>query len=220
MQISSRATRSVVGWSFLVGIVACAGGGSHLAMAPAAAREVAEPGPMQVAKDEPEGTWRRSQIAPNATRLKVGDREELPLRGMQAKVTIDGFRARVVIDYLFENNLGRQLEGTFQLRLPEEASPYFFAFGENTYAAPEPTAQPMVIASSETEPARIMSDRASAWAHPREARMVPREKAAVAYGATVRRRVDPALVEWAGAGVFDARVFPLAPGKLHRIVVG
>jgi hypothetical protein len=173
---------------------------------------------MQVAKDAVGETWHRSQIAPNATRLAVGDHEELPLRSMQAQVTIDGFRARVVIDYVFENNLGRQLEGTFQLRLPEEASPYFFAFGENAYAAPD--AHPMVIAASETDPVQIMNERAQAWSHPNEARMVPREKAAIAYGATVRRRVDPALVEWSGAGVFDARVFPLAPGKLHRIVVG
>ncbi len=50
--------------------------------------------------------------------------------------------------------------------------------------------------------------------------MVPREKAAYAYRETVRRRVDPALVEWAGAGVFSARVFPLQGRKLHRIVVG
>jgi hypothetical protein len=47
----------------------------------------------------------------------------------------------------------------------------------------------------------------------KEARIVPREKAAHAYSETVRRRVDPALVEWAGAGVFNARVFPLMPGK-------
>ena len=50
--------------------------------------------------------------------------------------------------------------------------------------------------------------------------MVPREKAAFAYSQTVRRRVDPALVEWSGAGVFNARVFPLMPHKLHRIVIG
>src|SRR5262245_18581183 len=50
--------------------------------------------------------------------------------------------------------------------------------------------------------------------------MVPREKAQIAYGQTVPRRVDPAIVEWPGAGVFSARVFPLAPRKLHLIVVG
>jgi hypothetical protein len=48
--------------------------------------------------------------------------------------------------------------------------------------------------------------------------MVPRIEGAQAYHDTVHRRVDPALLEWAGAGVFNARVFPLEPGKLHRIV--
>ena len=50
--------------------------------------------------------------------------------------------------------------------------------------------------------------------------MVPKEKAALAYRDTVRRRVDPALVEWSGAGVFQCRVFPLAPQSLHRVTIG
>ncbi len=50
--------------------------------------------------------------------------------------------------------------------------------------------------------------------------MVPKEKAALAYRDTVRRRIDPALVEWSGAGVFQCRVFPLAPQSLHRVTIG
>ena len=63
------------------------------------------------------------------------NREELALRSMQTRVAIDGYRARVVIEYVYANELDRSLEGTFQLRLPEEASPYFFAFGETRYEA-------------------------------------------------------------------------------------
>ena len=66
----------------------------------------------------------------------------------------------------------------------------------------------------------MMAERTSSWRAPKEARMVPREKAAFAYTETVRQRVDPAIMEWAGAGVFSARVFPLAAHKIHRIVVG
>jgi len=84
---------------------------------------------------EVKATWKRSQIVPNSSRVMVGDREELALRSMQTHVTIDGFRARVVIDYLYANERDRQLEGTFQLRLPEDASPYYFAFGETSYEA-------------------------------------------------------------------------------------
>ncbi|HWO21310.1 MAG TPA: DUF2135 domain-containing protein [Kofleriaceae bacterium] len=176
-------------------------------------------------KDGEPQTWKRSQIVPNSSRVMVGDRDELALRGMQTRVMIDGFRARVVIDYLYANERDHQLEGTFQLRLPEEASPYFFAFGETRYAASEP--KPALTIATDRDPGgasadpdALMQQRKTEWLAPKEARMVPREKAQIAYGATVRRRVDPAIVEWAGAGVFSARVFPLAPHKLHRIVVG
>ena len=201
------------------------------ARSPGAAPPVmAGPESMQVAGDAArkpaaeQETWKRSQLVPNTSRLMVGDREELALRGMQTHVTIDGFRARVVTDYLFANHLGRPLEGTFQLRLPEEASPYFFAFGATRFEARTEWSQPMVIATSDAGatalPSQIMAERQESWLAPKEARMVPREKAAHAYGDVVRQRVDPALVEWAGAGVFNARVFPIAPGVLHRIVVG
>ena len=70
------------------------------------------------------------------------------------------------------------------------------------------------------EPAAIMTARAAVWTGPKEARMVPREQAALAYRDTVRRAVDPALLEWSGPGIFSARVFPLTAHKRHRIVVG
>ncbi len=168
-------------------------------------------------------TWKRSTIVANSSRVMVGDREQLTLRSMQTNVTIDGFRARVVIDYLYANDRDQQVEGTFQLRLPEEATPFFFAFGETSYAARDPQAPALTIAT-DGEPVRdaraLMLQRATAWQHPKEARMVPRDTAQIAYDQTVRRRVDPAIMEWAGAGVFSARVFPLTPRKLHRIVVG
>ncbi|MCW9015395.1 MAG: hypothetical protein OQJ89_00380, partial [Kangiellaceae bacterium] len=50
--------------------------------------------------------------------------------------------------------------------------------------------------------------------------MVKREAAAFAYHNTVARQIDPALMEWSGAGVFNAKVFPLMPQKTHRIVIG
>lgn len=177
-------------------------------------------------KDAEVGTWKRSQIVPNTSRLMIGDREQLPLRGMQAKVTIDGFRARVVLDCHFMNDRDGQYEGTFQLRLPDEASPFFFAFGQNAVAAVAgPVEAPRFFTADEArkmsaEPQRLMADRASSWTGVKEARMVPNEKAAFAYTETVHRRVDPALMEWSGAGVFAARVFPIAPRKLHRIVIG
>ncbi|MCH5376935.1 MAG: VWA domain-containing protein, partial [Planctomycetes bacterium] len=77
-----------------------------------------------------------------------------------------------------------------------------------------------LVRSSGTGPSEILRARSESWRDVKQARVVPREKAAFAYSETVRRRVDPALVEWSGAGVFQARVFPLAPKQLHRIVIG
>lgn len=39
------------------------------------------------------------------------------------------------------------------------------------------------------------------------------------YEEIVRRRRDPALVEWMGSGMLHARIFPVAPGEEKRVVV-
>ena len=75
---------------------------------------------------ETKRTWRRAQVTPNASRLIVGDRDELLLEGMQANVMVDGFRARVLLDLYYFNDRSRQLEGNFKLRLPDDASLYLF----------------------------------------------------------------------------------------------
>ncbi|MCH7728317.1 MAG: hypothetical protein IH991_17845, partial [Planctomycetes bacterium] len=173
-------------------------------------------------------SWKRVKATPNTSRLMVGDRDELPMEGMQVNVVVDGFRARVILDCYFYNNRAQQLEGKFKLRLPDDASLYYFAFGETSFQY-----KPMVdqlaskgflpaelVRASGTGPAEILEARNPTWGKVKVARIVPREKAVLAYSETVRRRVDPALVEWSGAGVFNARVFPLMPNKLHRIVVG
>lgn len=171
-------------------------------------------------------SWKRARAVPNASRLMIGDNDELPLKGMQVHVRVDGFRARVLLDFQFYNDRGRQLEGTFKLRLPSGASPYFLAFGETLYKSPEvPADRPVFFRIEEardmgTSPEEIMEARSETWNKPKEARMVPKDKASNAYHRTVRRRIDPALMEWAGAGIFNARVFPIAPQKMHRIVVG
>ena len=175
---------------------------------------------------KPLETWKPARVVPNSSRLMVGDKEELPLKGMQVDVRVDGFRARVLIDLYYFNDRPQQLEGNFQLRLPDEAAPYFFAFGRTVYQAPQVTAndsmffKPQQVSQGDTTPEKILALRGNSWEQPKVARMVPKEKAALAYRDTVRRRVDPALVEWSGAGVFQCRVFPLAPQSLHRVTIG
>ena len=175
---------------------------------------------------KPLETWKPAHVVPNSSRLMVGDKEELALKGMQVDVRVDSFRARVLIDLYYFNDRPQQLEGNFQLRLPDEASPYFFAFGRTVYQAPQVTAndsmffKPQQVSQGDTTPEKILALRGNSWEQPKVARMVPREKAALAYRDTVRRRIDPALVEWSGAGVFQCRVFPLAPHSLHRVTIG
>ncbi|MHC4955404.1 MAG: hypothetical protein ACYTGZ_16245 [Planctomycetota bacterium] len=153
-------------------------------------------------------TWRRSSLAPHTSKLKVGATHELPLEATHVTARVDGFRARVVLDLFYRNDKDKQLRGVLKLRLPQGASPDFTAFGISAKAA--------MPAAPETSLARIREQRPETV---KEARMVPREKAAHAFGETVRRKVDPALVEWAGAGIFNIQIFPIEAGKLHQVTV-
>lgn len=168
-------------------------------------------------------TWKRSSKTANMAALFIGDSEELPLKGSQISVKVDGLRARVLIDCFFENDRNSQLEGTFKMKLPQGASPYYFAFGETVYIDKEGKEQELPFLKTDeiafTEET-IEDMRSESWSAPKVARVVAKEKASFAYGQTVRRRVDPALAEWAGADMYNCRVFPLMPNKLHRVVMG
>ena len=208
-------------------------GGATAAAAPAAEGKSNEKSPKAKADGGGDGepgpkTWKRAGSATHAARISIGDKEQIPLRGMQFKIDIDGFRARVVLDAYFENDRERQYEGNFQLRLPDEATPYFFAFGETGYvrnaSAPIASDKAVFFPKAEqkkmgTAAPQLMEARAKTWQNPKEARMVPKDKAAFAFTETTRAQADPALLEWAGAGVFNAKVFPITPHKVHRIVL-
>ena len=56
------------------------------------------------------------------------------------------------------------------------------------------------------------------WGVERAARVVEPVKGREVYEAVTRRRVDPALAEWAGSGTYSARIYPLAPGACKRVV--
>ncbi|PID39739.1 MAG: hypothetical protein CSA65_07200 [Proteobacteria bacterium] len=167
-------------------------------------------GRKKVAGKKTGGTWKRSTLIPNTSRLMIGDKEHLPLEGMQARIKVDGFCARVVLDLYYLNDRSRSYEGTLKLRLPTGASPYFLAFGQTAFKA-KGNDKPLYFDQQRTRamgvtPGRLMKERKDSWTGPKEARMVPKEKAAFAYHQTVRRRVDPALLEWSGAGVFSAPI--------------
>lgn len=164
-----------------------------------------------------------SSLPPHATRLTVGPEDELPLRNLQVKAIVDGFRARVVLDFSFSNQREQRLEGTFQLRLPDGAAPHFLAFGLHSFGIETDWARNLKKDWNDVVKAALKgagdSFEPRVPTGPKVARMVSRYKAARAYLDTVHRRVDPALLEWAGAGVFSARVYPLEPDSDYRIVV-
>lgn len=227
----SRASSPSAFWSILLTVIALLSGACSKERAPAAsdakraegaapAATAAAAGGKEKQKPGEVKTWKRARLPSNAARLAIGDTETLPLAGVEAHILVEGFRARVVLDYYFKNDRARQYEGTFQLRLPSDASPYFFAFGAMIAEAKGPPAFLPVDQKIDPTPQGILEGRSASWSAPREARMVPKERAAAAYESTVRQRIDPALVEWAGAGVFNARVFPLEANRTHRIVLG
>jgi len=188
-------------------------------------QEITKSGRTNTAKTSSK-TWNRSKLKTNLVRLKIGDKEELALKGVQAHVKVDGFKARVLMDFYFYNHHPRNYEGTFQLRLPDGATPYYLAFGNTVYQSKSThLAKPQFFSMKTMQkmklsPQGISDARSRSWDHVKVARMVPKAKAALAYHSTVRQKIDPALLEWSGTGVFNGRIFPLQARKLHRIVIG
>ncbi|VAW77642.1 hypothetical protein MNBD_GAMMA12-983 [hydrothermal vent metagenome] len=169
-------------------------------------------------------TWKRSSLLANKVQIKIGDKKSLPIQSMRASIKIDGFRARVILDYHFYNDNNRPYEATFQLRLPNGASPYYLAFGESIYQSHSPQFKnknfyPANEQISAFDSKQIQESYSKTTIKLREARMVTRAKAVRAYHNTVHKRVDPALLEWSGSGVFNGRLFPIQANKLHRVVI-
>ncbi|MCH2044188.1 MAG: VWA domain-containing protein [Saprospiraceae bacterium] len=166
-------------------------------------------------------TWKRSKKTANLCKLEVGRGDEIPLKGMHVSAQVDGFRARVLIDAYYLNDRDNNLEGTFKLRLPNGATPYFFAFGESVLLDKDQEINSKQLKKhKDLAPEHIIKNNEKNWKKVKEARIVPKEKAALAYTQTVNKQVDPALMEWAGADIFNCRVFPLQAGKVHQVVIG
>ena len=178
---------------------------------------------------KPFKTWARSGINDNQLRVRVGDSDTLETRGIQVAIQVEGFRARVLIEAIVYNKEKQILEGNFQMKLPNGASPYYFAFGTDVYVdknSRKRTRQNVIFVDYEEgrnlnlAPEMVEAVRQQYWQDVKQARVVPKVKAVEAYEATVNERVDPLLAEWAGADIFNCKVYPLQPQKQHRIVIG
>ena len=168
-------------------------------------------GPRARGTDGPVRRLTPSTLAAHAVRLKVGEDDALPLRRTRVDVRVHGFRARVTLDWTFANERDQTLEGTFQVRLPDGAVPAVLAFGPVT-----PRTAALARARDGTADRTLPQETTDL----RFARFAPRARAARAYRETSRWRptpVDPALLEWSAAGVFDARVWPLTRRQEHRV---
>ncbi|MBN8226533.1 DUF2135 domain-containing protein [Corallococcus macrosporus] len=196
----------------------------------------AAPAKKQAAEPEaPKPVLPRVEAAPRAAKVLVmsddGRYQPLKARAVRVVTYIQGSRARTVVDHLFENDTGRSLEGTFYYPLPGGATVAGFALYSGAVAVDTPSLfqssdllPPLGDNSTESEqlaasapPAARGSKRS--WGDIQEARVVEQKRARQVYEDVVRRNVDPALLEWSGASTFSARVFPLPPKSLKRVVI-
>jgi hypothetical protein len=172
--------------------------------------------------------WKRDRNRPSFARVYVGDGNSLELVSIQVNVTVEGPRARTVVDHIFRNPHDRQLEGTFEYPLPTGASPSYFAMflGQTRENVPvrftrRHNAQPLPeLALARLKPDELVKyvDDAD-WGKLQEARVVAKDKALETYEDVVRGKVDPALLEYAGGNTFSGRVFPIPAKGYNRVIL-
>jgi hypothetical protein len=159
-------------------------------------------------------------------RLNGSKEEELPLEALRVSTVLMATRARTLVDCTFANPSGRQLEGTFHVRLPEGASPCYLGMFQGSANAVDPLSllppvleDPGVLLSGDMPIASSWGTKEATveWGTLRPARVVAQERAAQVYEQVVRRRVDPAVMEWAGGNSFSTRIFPILASGRKRV---
>lgn len=158
-----------------------------------------------------------------------GKLEPMHARALRVIAYVQGSRARTIVDYVFENPYDARLEGTFFHPLPADASPAGFAMFDGTKRIDKesffqsadllPDLGDKMIDPSTFEQSAPIKSKQIDWGLRKEARVVEQKRAREVYEDIVRHNIDPALMEWSGASNFQARVFPIEPRSLKRIVV-
>src|SRR5204863_9585258 len=93
-------------------------------------RTLGEQGGKKKPKEKTPEVWRRDRRRPSFARVYVGDvggSKALELVSLHVTITVEGPRARTLVDHVFRNPHDRRLEGTFEYPLPTGASPSYFA---------------------------------------------------------------------------------------------
>ncbi|MBN2489281.1 MAG: hypothetical protein JXQ29_00325 [Planctomycetes bacterium] len=173
------------------------------------------------------GRWQRSEHRPSFARVYVGGGNSLELVRMRVTVSIEGARARTVVDHIFRNPHDQRLEGTFEYPLPPNASASYYAMFLTASQAATPDffprskvdeLPPGALATLAPPEVGRCVDPAT-WGELREACVVSRETGRRVYEEVVRRKIDPALLEYAGGNTFSGRVFPIEPKGFNRVIV-
>jgi hypothetical protein len=172
--------------------------------------------------------WKRDGSRPTFARVYLGDGNSLELVSLQVTVIIEGPRARTLVDHIFHNPYGRQLEGTFEYPLPSDASPSYFAMflGQTRDTVPARFSRngtpqalpPQALASLDPAQAAREVNRQD-WGTLREARVVSKQRALETYEDVVRGRIDPALLEYSFGNTFTGRVFPIPAHGYNRVLL-
>jgi hypothetical protein len=198
------------------------GGGALLEGKPASGGDAGEQ-----PKKEP-AVWKRDARRPSFARVYCGDGNKLEMVSVQVTVTVEGPRARTVVDHIFRNPHDRQLEGTFEYPLPTGASASYFAMflGHTRDTVPErwggrgaPPALPQEALARLKPEELVKRVSAEDWGRLQEGRVVGKEKALETYEEIVRGRIDPALLEYAGGNTFSGRVFPIPAKGYNRVIL-
>jgi hypothetical protein len=188
--------------------------------------EAAKPPEKKPAK--PTEVWHQDRSRPSFARVYVGDGNSLELVSLHVSVTVEGPRARTLVDHVFRNPHDRRLEGTFEYPLPSGASPSYFAMflGETRDTPPplfagrgEAPPLPAETLARLTPQQLVRQINSTDWGKFQEARVVAQDKAREAYEDVVRGQIDPALLEYAGGNTFRGRVFPIPPKGYNRVLL-
>jgi Vault protein inter-alpha-trypsin domain len=113
----------------------------------------------------------------------------LAIQRLDVNVKIDGDFAVTEVDERFFNASSKTVEGIYRFRSPEGAAVYRFGV-----------------------------DRAGelTWGRVKESAAAAAQYQSNVYAGSTE---DPALLEWEGPGVYQARLYPIAPGDTRRVVV-
>jgi hypothetical protein len=139
-------------------------------------------------RDQPPQVWKRDRAQPTMARVYVGDGNSLELVSLQVTTTVEGPRARTVVDHIFKNPHDKQLEGTFEYPLPTGASPSYFAMflGQTRDTVPVRFGRrgddlPADALARLTPDQLVKQVDAADWGELREGRVVNNQKATEAY---------------------------------------